>query len=168
VIVHLTDGTALEVRPIRPSDKEALAAGHVRLSPESVQKRFLSAKPTLSRAELRYLTEVDGDVHHALVAVDPSHPDEIVAVGRYVRLPGDPATADAAIVVCDDMQGKGLGKQLAVMLADAARAHGVTRFSADIMSDNEPALKLMQTIDSRLTDGGHDHGVHSVIASLAA
>jgi L-amino acid N-acyltransferase YncA len=167
-MVYLTDGTPLIVRPIRPADKDALAAGHVRLSPESIQKRFLSAKPTLSRAELRYLTEVDGVAHHALVAVEPGHPDEIVAVGRWVRLPGDPATADAAIVVCDDMQGKSLGKQLAVMLADAARAHGVTRFSADIMSDNEPALKLMQTIDSRLADSGHDHGVHSVVASLAA
>jgi GNAT superfamily N-acetyltransferase len=168
VIVHLTDGTPLLVRPIRASDKAALAAGHSRLSPESIQKRFLSAKPTLSRAELRYLTEVDGVDHHAIVAVEPGNQAEIVAVGRYVRLFDEPATADAAIVVCDDMQGKGLGKQLAVMLADEARRHGVTRFSADIMSDNEPALKLMQTIAGRLTDGGHDHGIHSVVASLAA
>lgn len=168
MIVHLTDGSPLLVRPIRATDKAALAASHSRLSPESIQKRYLSAKPTLSRAELRYLTEVDGVDHHAIVAVEPGHPEEIVAVGRYVRLLDDPATAEAAIAVCDDLQGKGLGKQLAVLLADEARLHGISRFSADIMSDNEPAMKLMQTIADRLTDGGHDHGIHSVVASFAA
>ena len=168
MIVHLTDGSPVLVRPIRPTDKAALLAGLTRLSPASAQKRFLSAKPSLSRAELRYLTEVDGVDHHAVVALDPSRPEEIAAVGRYVRLLDDPATAEAAIVVCDDMQGKGLGKQLAVLLADEARRHGIARFSADIMSDNEPAMKLMQTIADRLTDGGHDHGIHSVVASFAA
>lgn len=168
MIIHLTDGTPLLVRPIRPSDKGALAVGLSRLSPESQQKRFLSAKPTLSRAELRYLTEVDGADHYAIVAIDPRRPDEIAGVARYVRLFDDPATAEAAITVCDDMQGKGLGKRFAVMLADEARLHGITRFSADIMSDNQPALRLMETIAARLEDGGHDHGVHSVVAQFAA
>jgi hypothetical protein len=39
---------------------------------------------------------------------------------------------------------------------------------ASIMSDNPPALALMRVIASRLTDGGHHHGVHELVAELAA
>ena len=38
------------------------------LSKESVQRRFLTPKSSFSRSELRYLTEVDGRDHVALVA----------------------------------------------------------------------------------------------------
>ena len=38
---------------------------------ESVQRRFLTPKRSFSRAELRYLTEVDGRDHVALVAEYP-------------------------------------------------------------------------------------------------
>jgi GNAT superfamily N-acetyltransferase len=165
----LTDGTELLLRPIRPSDKVMLAAGHGRLSETTRLKRFLSAKPRLTSTELRYLTEVDGFDHYAVVAVDPRDPDnEIRAVARFVRDSVDPHTAEAAIVVCDELQGKGLGKHLARDLADAARARGISRIRASMLSDNPPALALMQVIADRLTDGGHDHGVHEVVAELAA
>src|SRR5689334_4079101 len=122
--VRLEDGTRLAVRPIRSTDKARLAAGLTRLSETSRQRRFLGPKPKLSASELRYLTEVDGHDHFAVVAVVPGTHD-IVAVARYVRLMTDQLAAEAAIVVCDALQGKGLGKQLARMLADEARANGI-------------------------------------------
>jgi GNAT superfamily N-acetyltransferase len=166
--VELSDGTAVFIRPIQPSDKAMLAAGLTRLSEESIQKRFLGPKPKFTRGELRYLTEVDGSDHHALVAVVPAWDGVIVAVARSVRLPGDPAAAEASIVVSDDLQGKGLGKVLARMLADHARSHGIRRIHATMLSQNPPALALMRVIAERLSDGGHDHGVHQVVAELAA
>ena len=63
------------IRPIRAEDKRMLADGLRRLSPESVQRRFLTPKRSFSRAELRYLTEVDGRDHVALVALDPTDPE---------------------------------------------------------------------------------------------
>src|SRR3954470_3362796 len=125
-LVRLDDGTALLVRPIEATDKAMLAAGLTRLSETSRQRRFLGPKPKLTSAELRYLTEVDGHDHFAVVAVTPGS-DEIVASARWVRLTVDPLAAEAAVVVCDDLQGKGLGKTLARMLADAAREHGARR-----------------------------------------
>jgi RimJ/RimL family protein N-acetyltransferase len=165
--VQLTDGTELLIRPIRPADKALLAAGLTRLSETSIQRRFLAPKPSLTQAELRYLTEVDGHDHFAIVAVDP-RTDEIVAVGRWVRLVTNPLDAEAAIVVCDALQGKGLGKELARRLADAARVHGIRRIHATMLSDNPPAHALMRVIAERLSGGGHDHGVHEVVAELAA
>jgi GNAT superfamily N-acetyltransferase len=165
VTTHLTDGTQVTIREIRADDKELLAAGHARLSDQSRLRRFLAAKPRLTSSDLRYLTEVDGVNHYAVVALSEGH---IVAVARWVRLVDDPTIAEAAVVVGDSLQGKGLGKILARELADAARARGVTRIQASILSDNPPALALMKVIGDRLTDGGHDHGVHQLVAELAA
>ena len=168
MLVELSDGTQVLIRPIHSSDKAMLAAGLTRLSEQSIQRRFLGPKPKLTKGELRYLTEVDGVDHHALVAVVPAWDGVIVAVARSVRLTGDPEAAEAAIVVCDDLQGRGLGKTLARMLADHARQTGVRRIHATMLSQNPPAIALMQVIAERLRDGGHDHGVHEIVAELAA
>jgi acetyltransferase len=166
-LIRLEDGSAVLVRPIAATDKAKLAAGLTRLSETSRQRRFLGPKPRLTAAELRYLTEVDGHDHFAVVAVIPETGD-IVASARWVRLSSDPEAAEAAVVVCDALQGKGLGRQLARMLADAARIEGIRRIHATLLSDNPPALALMRVIAARLSDGGHDRGTHEVVAELAA
>lgn len=145
-----------------------LCEGLARLSEESRRLRFLGAKPRFSGAELRYLTEVDGCDHYALVAQLADDPSAIVAVGRFVRLPSDRSAAEAAIVVTDGLQRRRLGTQLARMLGDAARRRGISRFVAVIASDNPAAIRLMRTLTTRLKDCGHDHGVHEVHMDLAA
>ena len=106
----LKDGTRLTIRPIRPQDKGELTAALGRLSEATVHKRFMSPKTSFSAAELRYLTEVDGHHHVALVAEETEAPHRIVAVARYVAFADDPTTADVAIVVGDAIQGQGLGR----------------------------------------------------------
>src|SRR3954451_7651508 len=140
--VQLSDGTELLIRPIRPSDKALLAAGLTRLSEASRQRRFLGPKPRFTGAELRYLTEVDGRDHYAIVAVTPGWDGDIVAVGRWVRLASNPLDAEAAIVVCDALQNKGLGKHLARLLAGAAVERGILRIHATMASENPPAMAL--------------------------
>ena len=168
MLIELSDGTQVFIRPIEPSDKAMLAAGLTHLSDASIQKRFLGPKPKFTRGELRYLTEVDGVDHYALAAVVPAWDGAIAAVARAVRLAGAPADAEAAIVVADHLQGKGLGKALARMLADHARATGIRRIHATMLSQNPPALALMRVIAERLSDGGHHQGVHEIVADLAA
>jgi RimJ/RimL family protein N-acetyltransferase len=163
--LRLADGTEITIREIRADDKELLAAGYARLSERSRLRRFLAPKPRLTASDLRYLTEVDGVDHYAVVATTGV---DIVGVARWVRLVEDAEVAEAAIVVGDSLQGKGLGKILARELADSARARGIRRIRASIMSDNPPAHALMRVIGERLTDGGHDHGVHELVAELAA
>lgn len=165
---RLSDGTAVLIRRILPSDKRMLAEGVLRLSAESRQRRFLAPKPSLSAAELRYLTEVDGRDHYALVAQLANDPSAIVGVARFVRLPTDRSAAEAAIVVCDELQRRRLGTQLARMLGDAARRRGIRRFVATVLSDNPAAMRLMRTLTTRLRDAGHEQGVHEVTMELAA
>jgi RimJ/RimL family protein N-acetyltransferase len=133
----LNDGRKVAIRPIGPDDHERLRASHARLSPESRYRRFLGTKPELTTADARYLVEIDGSDHLALVATLPGEPDEpIVAVARYIRLPDDPAAAEFAIVVGDDYQRQGLAAELMTRLAHAAVARGVKRFRATMLADN--------------------------------
>jgi GNAT superfamily N-acetyltransferase len=167
MFIRASDGTQLYVRHIKPSDKEMLAAAWRELSPRSQYRRFLSAKPVLTKPDLRYLTEIDGHDHVALVAVRLDEPNRLVAVARYVRLGDDPEAAEVAVTVGDAMQGKTIGKQLGVLLADEARGRGITRFTAALLAENRPALRLMSTMTDRLVS--HiDHGVTDVVADLAA
>jgi RimJ/RimL family protein N-acetyltransferase len=160
---RLADGTRVLIRPIEPGDKPGLAAALGRLSAATIRRRFLAAKPTLTRAELRYLTEVDGVQHLALVAVLG---DEIVAVARCVRLEPDGDVAEFAIVVGDAIQRQGLGTVLATALADAACRVGIRRFAATTLADNEAVQRLMDTFTTRLEHRARTGGVQELVADL--
>jgi acetyltransferase len=163
----MADGTQVLLRPIRPDDKHGLEAAFARLSPESRRLRFLGPKPRLSRAELRYLTEVDNRDHVALVAVPAHAPAFIMGVGRYVRDPERPESAEVAVVIGDQLHGQGLGRHIGLALADAARANGIRRFTAFMLSDNHAAHALFARISERL-HYEHHHGVEELVAELAA
>jgi RimJ/RimL family protein N-acetyltransferase len=166
---RLPDGAPVLIRPIRADDKRMLTDGLRRLSDESVHRRFLTPKRSFSRAELRYLTEVDGRDHVALVAEHPSGPARrLIAVARFVRLAEDPHAAEVAITVADDWQGRGLGSLLSEQLAAEARRLGIRRFTATMAASNVPAHRLM----ARLTDHLEQHhvgsGVDELVLDIAA
>ena len=141
--VCVRDGTELSIRPIRPDDGARLQAAHLRLSPEAQYRRFLGPKRQLSAADARYLAEVDGHDHYALVAAPTDDPDSIVAVARFVRLGEGSRSAEFAIVVGDQLHGQGLATELVARLADAARSRGVDRFRATMLADNVAARRLL-------------------------
>ncbi len=145
----LPDGTRVVLRHIRPGDAAELQRAFERLSPGSRYRRFFGGVAHLSEAALRYLTEVDGHDHVAIVAATES-PDlkseQGLGVARFVRLAEEPSVAEAAVTVVDDVQRHGLGRLLATTLALAALERGVTRFRAEVLADNAPMLALMRDL----------------------
>jgi RimJ/RimL family protein N-acetyltransferase len=169
VIERLPDGAPVLIRPIRADDKRMLTDGLRRLSDESVHRRFLTPKRSFSRTELRYLTEVDGRDHVALVAEHPSGPARrLIAVARFVRLADDPAAAEVAITVADDWQGRGLGSLLSEQLAAEARQLGIRRFTATMAADNVPAHRLMARLTDQLEQRHVGSGVDELVLDIAA
>jgi acetyltransferase len=168
VKVTLRDGSQVVIREVRPSDKALIAAGHDRLSDDSKYRRFLGPKPHLTSSELRYLTEIDGWNHVALLAVPADDPDVEVGVARFIRDAREPAKAEFAIVVADDHQGLGLGRDLAVALADAALERGVRSFTATVSSDNAAVQRTLATVSERMTVGAHVAGTRELRAELLA
>lgn len=130
------------LRPIEPSDKQALVDAFAQLSDQSRYERFLTPLDSMSRSMQRYFTEVDQHDHVALVVFDPET-DRLVAVGRFVR-DKDPVVAEAAITVADDWQGRGVGTLLLQRLAARAREEGIERFSALVLAKNDDMLDLLR------------------------
>lgn len=166
-VIFSSGGVAIIVREIRPDDGPALLWGFGHLSPRSRRQRFLVPKPRLSSGEVRYLTQVDGTDHFALVAMLADDPEQLVGVARFVRSAEDPTAAEAAIVIGDELQGQGLGNRMGLLLADAARERGVERFVATMLSDNVAAHRIFRAISTRL-HSGHSGGVRELVAELAA
>jgi GNAT superfamily N-acetyltransferase len=141
--VTLADGSRLAIRPIEPADRDLVAAGFERLSPESRYRRFFSPLPGLSGRQLDYLTRVDHHDHEALVALDADTGDG-VAVARFVRV-GD-GVAEPAIAVIDDWQGRGVAAALLDRLVERAREEGIDRFAALVMADNPRAVRVLERL----------------------
>jgi nucleotide-binding universal stress UspA family protein len=146
----LKDGSRIGIRPITPDDREALAGGFERLSPESRYRRFFSPVAQLRDSELDYLTQVDHHDHEALVAVDEAT-GEGVAVARFVRIDRD--SAEPAIVVIDEWQRRGVATALLDALSQRAREEGVRRFIAPVLSENAAAIGAFH----RLGATTHEH-----------
>jgi GNAT superfamily N-acetyltransferase/nucleotide-binding universal stress UspA family protein len=126
-----------------PGDRQLIAEGFERLSPESRYRRFFSPVARLSSRQLDYLTDVDHHDHEALLAI-AEDTREGVAVARYVRT--EPTVAEPAIVVADDWQGRGLARQLLDLLADRARDEGIECFVAPVLAENRAALALFESL----------------------
>jgi len=161
---RLRDGREIVVRPIRPDDRAELAAGMTRLSPESRYRRFFTPTEGLSASALRYLTEVDHHDHEALVALEPGT-ERGIGVARYVRSRQDPELAEVAVAVEDSWHNRGVATALLGRLTQRAREVGVRRFSAEILSDNQPMLDLIDEL-GEVTLRHLDHGSVAVEVEL--
>lgn len=139
------------VRQLVPSDRPAYLEAFAGLSPTTRYLRFAGPKPRLTQSELTYLIDVDHDSHEALLAYDCAT-GQPVGIGRYVRLPGAPSKAEAAITVLDDWQGQGVGTHLLAELSARAAEHGITRLRADVLRANGRALRLLRSAGWRAVE----------------
>lgn len=136
--VVLADGETAFMRPITPDDKTALRDFHARQSREAQYRRFFSAKPRLTDAELAHFTEVDFRDRVALVLEIHG---EFAAWASYERWTGRD-DADVAFMVDGQHQGKGIAALLLEHLAVIARSNGITRFTAETLMDNRAMLAV--------------------------
>ena len=128
----VADGGTVHLRPIRPSDADALVAFHGGLSTRTRYLRYFSAYPRIPDRDLYRFINVDHRDRVALVALLGN---EIIAVGRYEREDGTD-NAEVAFVVADAHQGRGIGSVLLEHLAAAARESGVRQFNAVVLAEN--------------------------------
>ncbi|HEY3771427.1 MAG TPA: GNAT family N-acetyltransferase [Solirubrobacteraceae bacterium] len=155
--------TPIVIRPIDAGDDERLRDSHERLSPETRYRRFLAVKPHLTSADVRYLVDIDGRSHVALVATLPEADGApIVGVARFIRIPDEPEVAEVAIVVDDALQHRGVGTELLARLAEQAVARGVRRFRATMLADNVAVHRLFES----LSDGPVDRRRQGEISEM--
>ena len=136
--IRLRDGRTVPVRPICPEDAEREKRFFDRLSERSRFQRFMQYLRELPPKMLARFTQLDYDRELALIAL---WEDEIIAVGRYAPN-ADGVTAEFALAVADDWQGKGLGHALLERLVAAGRDAGYEALIGNILEANRDMLQL--------------------------
>jgi GNAT superfamily N-acetyltransferase len=126
----------ITVRPLRNGETDAVQAVFDRLGPRSRLSRFGGAKTILTAYDLEHLSRVDEN-HHVLVALVDCEP---IGIARLVR---DGRTAEVAVEVADEWQGRRVGTLLMTRLAEDARAAGIERLHAFVDADNTASRALM-------------------------
>jgi len=135
----LRDGTPIHFRPTGPHDQCALVAFYAGLSQQSRTFRFFSGGGNFDEV-VRRMLDVDQRSRFGLVAT-AGDDGALVAHGFYAAGPGSD-TAEVALAVCDDLQGKGVGTILLAHLTAAAASAGIREFEAEVMCGNDKMTRV--------------------------
>jgi GNAT superfamily N-acetyltransferase len=138
----MLDGSEIQIRAIRPDDKERLLEHFHGLSGKSVYLRFMGIRRDLSPDDLKRLTELDFKTHAGLVAtLTQDGRERFIGVGRFI-CGKDPTRAEVAFAILDGFQGRGIGTILLQHLSRIASANGVMEFEADVLGENRQMLEV--------------------------
>jgi len=147
--VTLEDGSALELRPIRPEDEPMLVSFHRTLSEHSVYMRYFHWMKLEQRTAHERLTRmcfIDYDRQMAFVAVrtDPKTGEAaITGVARLVKM-HTPGEAELAVIVSDAFQRRGVGARLMEEMIEFAKTEKLERIVGTVLFENRPMRKLFE------------------------
>ena len=137
--IALRDGSTVHVRPVSAGDREAVRVFLEGLSPESIGFRFFGI-PNLEWAS-SWSVDVDYADRFALVA-ESGTPRQIIAHAAYVR--ESPHSAEVAFMVADAWQGKGISTALLAHVAEEAKRHGISTFTAEVLPANHRMIEVFR------------------------
>jgi len=139
-----SSGVEVLIRPIRISDEPLLKDFWYELSDRSMYLSFASARKDMSHERLQEMVAIDYTEQMALLAVTPQdEKPKVVGVARYFLNP-DIRTAEVTIVVRDDYQNKGVGRELLTYLTYLAKKNGLVGFTAEVLVANAAMLRLFK------------------------
>jgi len=150
-------GLKIFLRPVKITDEGLMKDFFYSLSPKSIHKRFMSFRLDMPHERLQEYLPVDYEKNMAIAALVKEGENEIlVGLGQYFLNP-DQHTAEVAIVVRDSYQKKSVGTEILFYLTTIARQYGLLGFTAEVLIDNQPMLRLFDKlgfdIDRRWEEG---------------
>ena len=142
----MEDGTRYLIRPIRPEDAKLEQDLMRKLSDRTRFLRFMYALKELTPAMLSRFTQIDYDREMALVAVRESpEGEEQFGVARYnINLDGE--GCEFAIVVADELQGKGVASRMLRDLIEVAVARGLKYMDGVALRENSNMIRLAREL----------------------
>ena len=160
---RVTDkGLEVLIRPIRMSDEPLLKDFWYRLSDRSMYLSFASARKDMSHERLQEMVIVDYTKQMALLAVTPEDENpRVIGVARYFLNP-NVSTAEVTIVVRDDYQNKGVGKELLSYLTYLAKKNGLVGFTAVVLVANVAMMRLFKKMGFDIETISEEGGVYEM------
>ena len=151
--VVLRDGSTLHLRPYDPADALRVHDFLKALSPATIFLRFF-AMVSADRFDVRCLDSSSPETSYAILAEGGG---KVLALASYARATKAIHEAEAAFVIADHLQGRGLGTRLLELLAEVARAHDIDTFTAQVLSHNARMMDVFSEsgfpVDLRFEDG---------------
>ncbi|HEX6822856.1 MAG TPA: bifunctional acetate--CoA ligase family protein/GNAT family N-acetyltransferase [Candidatus Sulfotelmatobacter sp.] len=148
------DGTAVTIRPIRPEDEPLMVQFHTTLSERSVYLRYFCSLSLSTRVEHERLVRIcfaSYDRGFALVAEHKnaeSGQPEVLGVGRFSAVTA--SEAEAAVLVSDQWQGRGLGTELLASVTRVAQREKFKKLSGEILRDNLATQAIFKKVGFKL------------------
>ncbi|MCW8848170.1 MAG: bifunctional acetate--CoA ligase family protein/GNAT family N-acetyltransferase [Sedimenticola sp.] len=160
--LHLSDGTTLTIRPIRPEDADIEQEFVRSMSPEAKYFRFMQTIDELTPEMLARFTQPDYDREMALIAVITEEGIRTqLGVARYTVNP-DSQSCEFALAVLDTKRRMGIGSRLMEALMEAARNRGIRMMEGEVLSDNNKMLSLMRRLGFAIRNSPEDTGIRIV------
>ncbi len=142
VMETLRDGTAVTIRPIKPTDELLIQDFFYSHSDETIYRRYFSPVKAMPRAKAQKLVNVDYHRHMAFVAtVGDIGLERIIGVGRYAMTEEDDGLAEVAYTIWENVRGKGLGTLLQDRLERYAEKKGFAGTVAYLFEANRAMLR---------------------------
>jgi acyl-CoA hydrolase/GNAT superfamily N-acetyltransferase len=142
---YRTTKTGLEIflRPVKITDEPLLKDFFYSLSDESLYRRFLSVRQDMPHERLQEFVIIDYTKEMAILAViEQGGKEQVVGLGQY-SLDESTHTAEAAFVVRDAYQNKGIGTELISYLTYLGNRQGLVGCIAEVLMQNKPMLHLL-------------------------
>src|SRR5436190_19654360 len=159
---RLRDGRSVDIRALRPDDKDDMLAAVGRTGTQSLQRRFFTVKRGFSDKEIAFFINIDFTTHIALVALaDEDGRKVIIGGGRYILT--EPGKAEIAFVVIDDYQGQGVGTLLMHHLGVIAGEAGVKELIAEVLPENAAMRKVFGKFGFQPRRGQDPKVIHLVL-----
>src|SRR5450759_877097 len=153
----MKDGLEVLYRPVRISDEPLLKDFFYSLSDKSNYRRFITLRRYLPHEVLQKMVAIDFTKQMVILAVvEQGEKEVVVGVGQYVVM-GDSHTAEIALAVRDEFQGRGIGSELLAYMSQVARRQGLLGFTADVLGENTPVMKMLEKsgfgLQKEISDG---------------
>ncbi|UOB08108.1 GNAT family N-acetyltransferase [Streptomyces sp. HP-A2021] len=141
----LADGTTVCIRPVRPGDHERLRSFYEEMSPENLRLRFFAASRRSAAMAADRACAPARAGYRALLAETQGR---VIGLAEYDS-GGEEDTAEISVAVADGVHHRGVGTLLVEHLVSAARANGITAFTADALGENHEVLRLFADLGLR-------------------
>ncbi|PWI13239.1 GNAT family N-acetyltransferase [Streptomyces sp. Act143] len=142
----LADGRTVRIRAVRRDDHDQLQGLYEEMSPENLRLRFFAA----SRRSAEMAADRACTAHPGYRALLAETEGQVIGLAEY-DTGGEPdaRTAEISIAVADGLHHRGVGTLLVEHLVSAARAAGITTFTADALCENHEVLRLFADLGLR-------------------
>ena len=135
-------GFTIQFRPVRINDESLIKDLLYSLSDKSLQRRFMSSRRDMPHKMRQNFVVIDYTIEMVILATIEKNNQEIaVGMGHFIK-DKNTHTAEVAFTVRDEYHARGIATELLSYLTLLARNEGLHGFTAEVLLENYPMLRV--------------------------